>query len=54
MELRVIISCAGLFRSACGSQVPTSSCGAHSHPTAGPSDTDLDISVNLTIIIHLH
>jgi hypothetical protein len=53
-RLRLTTFCAGLFRLACGSQVPTSSCGAHSHPTADPSDTDLDIFVNLTIIIHLH
>ena len=36
----------GLSRSACGGQVPTSFCEAHSHPSVDPSDTALDPSAN--------
>ena len=36
----------GLSRSACGGQVPTSFCEAHSHPSADPSDTALEPSRN--------
>jgi len=36
----------GLSRSACGVQVPTSFCVAHSHPAADPSDTALEPSAN--------
>jgi hypothetical protein len=36
----------GLFRSACGGQVPTSFCVAHSHPAADPSDTALEPFAN--------
>jgi len=32
---------AGLPRSACGGEAPTSLLGAHSRSAAGPSDTDL-------------
>lgn len=38
---KISTSLTGLSRSACGGQVPTSFLGAHSHPTAGPSDTGL-------------
>ena len=38
---KVSANLTGLSRSACGGQVPTSFLEAHSHPTAGPSDTGL-------------
>ena len=49
--LKISTSLTGLPRSACGGQVPTSFLEAHSHPTAGPSDTGLEMPAYLTIIL---
>jgi hypothetical protein len=38
---KINVSFTGLPRSACDGQVPTSFLEAHSHPTAGSSDTGL-------------